>query len=207
MKFKHDAANYVEQIEYLVAHKDEQSDDLIKNMVDELKDRVNTISSKVFCRDPLINAVLTLKANKCTELGIPFSFRATTPDPEIEVDVEPLDQSSIMSNIIDNAINSAVVCKNSGLDASVALNVGMMGDLVAVRVENPTVYDGEIHDIKSLIKMSRSAEHKEGHGYGLLIVSEKAAKYSCDLVVDIKDHKCVIVITMPTKKKEGSADV
>ncbi|SCW43412.1 Signal transduction histidine kinase [Ruminococcaceae bacterium YRB3002] len=189
-KIRHDVANYAEQMAYLMNHRNDESDKLMSEMLDNLKIRISEINSHKYCDDPLINMVITLKSEKCKELGITFSAKVMLPESVV---ADPLDRSSLLSNLIDNAIHAAVDAKAAGLRGIVTLNIGVAGDFIAIRISNDTSYEGEISDIRALIHTSESGESRNGHGYGLVIVKEILDKYNGNISVNVSDHKCVIM--------------
>ena len=195
-KFRHDIANYTEQIDYMISHRDEVSDQALGEVVSDLKDKVNSISRLKYCDDPYVNMILVLKDAKCKGLGIPYSAKANVAESPV---MEPLDRSSLLSNLIDNAINSAARCKEAGREASVSVSIGLLGDYIAVRTENDTMLEEEISDLDALVSVTKEKHRKDRnneHGYGLVIIRETVGKYGGDIVVNIKDHKCVIVATI-----------
>ncbi|MCR5061524.1 MAG: GHKL domain-containing protein [Saccharofermentans sp.] len=195
-KFRHDIANYTEQIDYMISHRDEVSDQALGEVVSDLKDKVNNISRLKYCDDPYVNMILVLKDAKCKGLGIPYSAKANVAESPV---MEPLDRSSLLSNLIDNAINSAARCKEAGRDASVSVSIGLLGDYIAVRTENDTMLEEEISDLDTLVSVTKEKRRKDRnneHGYGLVIIRETVGKYGGDIVVNIKNHKCVIVATI-----------
>ena len=197
-KLRHDLANYIEQIEYLINHPEKDSDDVLRSMVNELKIKADSIVSRNYCDDQIINTIMTLKDEKCRKLGIPFKVKVNLP---FSPDVDPLDGSSLLSNLIDNAIKSALECQKAGKEGSVSVTAGILGDHFVVRTENDTLYDGEIDDIKAFIESVNRKRVKDGHGYGLKIVQEIVAKYGGSLIVKIKDRKCVIVAAVKCNAK------
>ena len=192
-KFRHDITNYVEQIEYLLDHPEEHSDELIREMVSNLKIRTSKISAHHYCEDPISNMVLTLKNDKCKNNGIPFTVKANLPE---SLETDPLDRSSILSNILDNAINEAVRSKEAGMDPFVNCNIGIVGDYAVLRVENSTLIEDEINDISELMKLNRENKDSDLHGLGLVIIQEKVDKNDGTLMLNIKDHKCEIIATV-----------
>jgi len=197
-KLKHDLANYIEQIEYLIAHPKTDSDSVLRTMVNDLKIKSASIESRKYCEDSLVNMILTLKDEKCRKRGIIFKAKV---NPVHAPDIEPLDISAILSNLLDNAINAACEYKAEGNEAHVAVSIGTIGDNYVLRLENDTVYDGEINDIKELMKRFTSRKMNDDHGYGLLIIQENVNKYNGEIIVNIKDKKCVIIITIETDKE------
>ena len=197
-KLKHDIANYIEQIEYLIAHPEIDSDNILRSMVNELKIKSASIESRKYCEDSLVNMILTLKDEKCREKGIVFKAKV---NPVHAPDIEPLDRSAILSNLLDNAINAAGEYRSEGNEAQVAVSIGTLGDNYVLRVENDTVYDGEINNIKELMKSFSSRKSDKGHGYGLTIIEENVSKNNGEIIVNIKDHKCVIIVTIKTNKE------
>ncbi len=203
-KFRHDITNYAEQIEYLLDHPDEKSKETLHDMIQGLKERANNIAAQHYCEDSLINMVLFLKHDRCRKNSINMTIKANLPEVP---DINPLDKSSIVSNLLDNAINESIRCKEAGMDSDVNVSIGQMGDYIAVRVENYTLLDGSFNDIDSLMKRKKETYDRSSHGYGLIILKEKIAQYDGSIVLDIKDHKCVIIVTIKNGETGEIANV
>ncbi len=190
-KFRHDIANYIEQVEVMRLKDDAESRKITDEMVESLKNKANEIRSKRYCEHQLANMILTLKAEKSKNLGIDYTVKANVPE---DIRIESLDLSSILSNMIDNAIHSAVKYKEVNGQGSVSVSMGMMGDYLAIRTDNDTLIEEHIDNIKKLFK--DASDRRDGHGYGLLIIDENIKKYDGSTVVDIKDKKSSIVVTI-----------
>lgn len=190
-KFRHDIANYIEQVEVMRMKDDQESRRITDEMVESLKNKANEIRSKRYCDHQFVNMILTLKAEKSKNLGIEYTVKANVPE---DIKIEPLDLSSILSNMIDNAIHSAVKYKDVNGQGAVSVSMGMMGDYLAIRTDNDTLIEEQIDNIKKLFK--DASDRRDGHGYGLLIIDENIKKYDGNIVVDIKNKKSSIVVTM-----------
>ncbi len=167
---------------------------------EELMNKIGTDVDKMtgmhFCEEATVDMVLTLKMRKAESLDIPMSVKAVVPG---DVNISKLDLSSVVSNLADNAIESAATYKESGSDPYVNLNIAKKGELLVIRTENPTVSSEVVDDIT---KLSTTKDNPIGvHGYGLKILRNIARRYDGELTVDIRDH--VSVFTMMLNCSEG----
>ena len=203
-KIRHDIANYVEQIEYLITLKDSGNEQVLDKMLNDLKIKAKNITAGVYCENQLVNMILYLKNERCRELGIDLRISANVPELD---NVAPLDLSSILANMMDNAINSSVKYKEKNGSAKVSVSIGLIGDYLVIRTDNDTLIDKDISDIRELQEDIGSDERKRGHGYGLMIIQENASKYKGDLSIKIKDHVSTIIATIKTGTGEAITSV
>ncbi len=185
-KVKQDILGNIEKIKANI-----ESGEITENdkLISEIGTDVNRMTSSRFCEEPTVDMVLTLKKRKAESLSVPITVKAVVPS---DVNISKLDLSSVVSNLADNAIESASQVTSEGIEPYVKINVALKGELLVVRTENSTSSDTTVNDIESL---HTTKDNTYGiHGYGLKILQNIANRYGGELTVDIRDH--VSVFTM-----------
>ena len=169
--------------------------------IEEIDEDLGKIRQLRYCEEPTANMVLTLKKNRAEKEYIPMSIKAVIPS---DINISKLDLSSAISNMVDNAIEAAILVKEStvsiGLEPYVNVNVAIIGDFFVVRTENPTLSDKTIDDIDDLHTTKDSGYGV--HGYGIKILHSISERYGGELTVDIKDHVSVITMMMNCNGKD-----
>ncbi|MDR2615257.1 MAG: ATP-binding protein [Oscillospiraceae bacterium] len=137
-------------------------DKTARESISTLAEKLSRTKENPYCAVPVINAVLTKIENDCAAAGIALSVDLNFPHT---LAVEPMHLCSIFSNILDNAI--AACRKTPGADKPVIrLSSITDGDYLIVKTTNPSDKPGR--------------KPATGHGYGLRILSELAARYGGD---------------------------
>jgi len=142
------------------------------NMVDKAFERIQSIFEGVVKESeipntgfPPIDAVLSAKINRATELGIKIAYKVLIVGKLI---VDYFDIAIIVASALDNAIEG--VDRSEVSDKLISLNVADVSDYIVVQVENYT--SGPID------KDFRTAKpDKSSHGFGLAHMKSVAKKY------------------------------
>lgn len=168
-KFRHDIINYLSDIRGLISMN--ETDSALKLLEEtagkaELPnpDLINT--GNVFA-----DVVISSKAAVCRRKGIRFEFKSV---PLAEYKIEAADVSSLLSNLLDNAVEAAQKCA----DPYVKLNIFEHNIYSVFRVENRISEDvqSDILQLKTIKKDSAL------HGCGMEIIREIAEKYNGNFI-------------------------
>ncbi len=119
----------------------------------------------------IIDAIIFSKVAKCTELGITFEYCLDLL-PDISIDV--LDLSSLLSNMLDNALEAAKTTP----DPYIILKIFFLENHLNISIKNS--FSGDLITECETGRLVSSKENNNGtpHGYGTLIIKEIATKYS-----------------------------
>lgn len=156
LKIRHDINNQLASISRLIRTGEETSaQDLIKTLSDEI---AGTIENP-YCDIPVVNAILTEKAQVCASAGITLKVDLKFPADLI---VEQMHLCSIFGNMLDNAINA---CKpaDSAETPVIELKTAAEGGYLFIKVVNPS---GE-----------PPKKPEPGRGYGSRILADFAERY------------------------------
>lgn len=158
-------------------------------MVDQLATDIATTRERPYCAIPVINAILTEKAQACAEKGLRLETELDLP---AELPVEPIHLCSIFSNLLDNAAQGAEEWKSAqSREAVIRLSTMVDGDYLFIKTVNPA--------LPSSAK-PKPAPRADGRGYGTRILSDLAARYGGTYQSDYKDGYFTAMVTALEKQ-------
>ena len=161
--FRHDFKNQL-QVAYALA--EEEPGKAVK-LLGELEERLSAIRPLRYCANPIVNAILTVKAAQAEEQGIAFTAQAAVDGWKLE----EIDLSSLFSNLLDNAIEG---CRNSGAEhPAIQAKAAEQQGFYLIRVTNNCGPDVQTE--------GTSKADKQGHSLGLSILRGIARKYRGEL--------------------------
>lgn len=134
-------------------------------LIDELRERSDSLKIPVYCNNPIVNAVLWEKQKDCAEYGIDF---AVNIPPEEDAALEQSDACSLFANLLDNAIRAARNTASPFVSVSCRSEIGMF----FLEVRNSS---GQVFSADSLPQGKDDGDH---HGCGMQIVRRIADKYN-----------------------------
>lgn len=134
-------------------------------LIDELKERSDSLKIPVYCNNPIVNAVLWEKQKDCTEAGIDFVVNIM---PEEEVAMEKSDACSLFANLLDNAIRAAKKTAAPFVSVSCRSEIGMF--FLEVKNSSEQVFGAD--------ELPEGRDDGEHHGCGMKIVRRIAEKYN-----------------------------
>lgn len=134
-----------------------------------LGEQMNGAEQRSYCADATVNAVLSPLIARAEEAGIAASVHIALPR---ELPVGSADLCSLLSNLIDNAVNAGALCREGERTLLIAVE-GREGKKLTVSVEN---------SVRAKVALDQdgmpSAPRREGHGYGLASVRFIVEKYN-----------------------------
>lgn len=184
-KFRHDMGNHLNAIRFLLESGSRQeAEDYFKEIENQI-----TVSSRVFCRNGIVNAVLNAKYNLAVENNIDCFFHI---DLENSSGIDDISLCSLFANTLDNAIEA---CKKLTDPAGRYIRV-------RARTTKSGYFSYEISNAKAI---SSPVIKKNGgyvtdkpnpslHGIGLSNVRDIAERY--DGALDISDTVDTFTVTL-----------
>ncbi|MGE4318618.1 MAG: sensor histidine kinase [Deferribacterales bacterium] len=130
--------------------------------------------SRVFCENPAVNAAVSHYAGIADQEGIRAEI---TMDVPAELNVDSLELSMVVSNLLENAIHS---CVKNPYGAGVRFICRSVGRLL-LEIENPCDTDSVLDE------NGHPAASGEGHGIGSKSVAAFAKKYDGELLYKIEN--------------------
>jgi len=148
-----------------------------QELIRSLSEEINKTKENPYCAIPVVNAILTEKAQECAAAELGFYVELDIP---ARLSVEPLHLCSIFSNLLDNAI---AACKQvNATPPIIHLSSKVDGDYLFIKVVNPSA--------------APPKKPLPGRGYGSRILSDLAARYGGDYQTGYRDGIFTAVVSL-----------
>lgn len=166
-KIRHDMRNHLINTKILLESNDIDNANSLLNDIIGQTDNIN-ISISQSTGNNIIDTIIAFKATVCENKNISFEYMLDVL-PELKIDYA--DISSVISNLIDNAIEATEKTEN----AYIQLKITTHGSYVDIFVKN--TYDGIINTAEQQSILATTKNDTFFHGYGTKIIKEIAEKH------------------------------
>ncbi len=188
-KTKHDFTNILAIIQSTKSSHDESAAKEGEILLKELQTEIDSYIIGVYCKNILINAIITNKATQAKGYGIRF---VTDIDVGSRIGVSNKDTCSIFMNLLDNAITA---CKDEDIkNRQIAISTRSVHNMLYIRVENPIEYAKPITD--STGHYLSTKPDKQNHGRGLKIVQSIASQYNGEVIITSDNDTFCVTVSM-----------
>ncbi len=141
----------------------------IRGILTELQVEFDNAEVNVFCKNPLINAILNEKKRGAERQAVRMEIMV---EPEFSVkNVKETDIIAIIGNLLDNAVEAAAQCS----EGYVKVFLFTQNDNSFSVIKTVNSYAGEIHHKEGNLVSSK--QDKKFHGIGLKSVNSMLEKY------------------------------
>lgn len=168
-KIRHDTKNHLQNAKVLLSQGQyDAAENLVSEMIEQ-SDNIRLEFNAVTGND-IIDAVITVKSAICRNSNIDFKLICETLP---KINISEIDLSSLISNILDNAITAAEETDSP----RVILKIFVCGEYLNIVSEN--TYSGMIKkcDEGKLTTFITTKFNSNEHGFGTQIIGEIAQKY------------------------------
>ena len=166
-KIRHDMRNHLINTKILLENNDIDNANSLLNDIIGQTDNIN-INISQSTGNSIIDTIIAFKATVCENKNFAFEYKLDIL-PELKIDYA--DISSVISNLIDNAIEATEKTKNP----YIMLKITTHGSYIDIFVKN--TYNGSINTAKQQNLLSTTKSDTFFHGYGTKIIKEIAEKY------------------------------
>jgi sensor histidine kinase regulating citrate/malate metabolism len=172
-KEKHDFSNHINTIYAISYMKNDDALDKIKMYISNLSDNVKEAYHFYDTGNSFIDSMLSVKSSVAYDRGI--KLEVIIDEKLNNLDINPTDLISIVSNIIDNAFEALRECDIE--NKKVSFYSSLEDDRVCISIANngPRIPDDIKHKIFES-GFSTKTDKKEDHGFGLYIVKQLVIK-------------------------------
>lgn len=182
-KLYHDLNNHLNVLYQLL----EQENILdAKAYIQEVSKPIMQLSKSVWTGIDVVDVIINSKVEKMKEKGIPVEVNVEFPD---NTNILPHDMCTIISNLLDNAIEATDKLKGSG---GISLVIRRINHFLLIKISNYA--STEKKDF--VLFPDTSKENKELHGWGLPSVRDAVDKYNGSFKCTNKDGKFVVTIML-----------
>ncbi|MBR6702564.1 MAG: sensor histidine kinase, partial [Clostridia bacterium] len=176
-KLRHDFANAIEIANCMAESRNEEARKSAEKMLGNMEEELRNIHIERYCRNELINSIISEKAKQCRDRGIEAVFKAMIPDT---LGIEEFDLCRVLINVTDNSMEAA---ERSETDKSICIELSCDSGTLTITSENASVPHINKNDGKE-------------HGYGLKILRDIAKKYEGSFTAEDDGETYRTVITM-----------
>jgi signal transduction histidine kinase len=184
-KIRHDIKNLVGDALLLI---DKGEVSLARDMLMSLNDEVSDISVTLerSSGNNVIDSIVGYKVAICRQKEIPFTY---IMEDLPELDIRPDEMASILSNLLDNAIEASQEAKNP----YIKVKIFRYKDFAVLNVENtyknsPVIRNG---------KLVTSKSDSDNHGLGMSIVLDMVRKNKGDMNYTFSGDVFKVTILLP----------
>jgi len=148
-----------------------------QEIIDNIRKTLDEIKIVQYCSNPLINSIITTKANQNEYKTIDMQFVLKDCD---QIPCDTTDLCSLISNLFDNAAKAAL---ESDSDPVLYMESGIVNEFFVLKVTNTAKRDSVPEGI-----YTPSTKHDFGHGYGLSIIAMIANKYGGSFILEQEEE-------------------
>ena len=177
--YAHDAQNHISAIKDL--NTDPEIDSYVSEMLESLEKHINVSHSGNRILDVIINKYVT----ECNIHNIKFTFDVKNNNL---AGLEYHDTVTILSNLLDNAIDAALLSKKRSITFETDYRNNYSIIIISNSSDNQPLFD----DNKTPIT---TKPNKALHGFGLRSVKKVIKKYSGDFALEYDENKKTFIVT------------
>ena len=152
----------------------------------EINLRLNDITPVRYCASPVVNAIVTVKAEEARRRGIDMQVQTQVNNWNIS----EIDQSNLFSNLLDNALEG---CLSDKTDQFIHVKAGEQRGFYFVRVSNSCDPRQTLDHSGLPATTKRNARR---HGYGMKILQSIAKRYHGDMELTCQNGMFTATILM-----------
>ncbi len=187
-KLFHDFHRHLE-IMLQMANKSKDTD-MVK-YIENLSEPLKEIASVIWIGDETVDYIINSRYSKAKEKGIQMEMNIEFPN---NTNIRPNDLCTILSNLLDNAIEACERAAGMGTQESpfIYLTIRRIQNILIIKLENSSLQpeynsDGERNTAK---------EDKTLHGYGMKNIESAVLKYDGVLQSSYEEHIYRTIITL-----------
>lgn len=185
---RHDISNQIQTI-YSLLKNGENKKGL--DLVNELKSRYEYVNQIVYCKNPVVNIILSNKRKEAEKHGIETHVK-------VKADLENIpfsdyDLSTIICNLLDNAVHGCISSNQS--HPRLIVEILYKNNYLVIRVLNSCKVS---MNIESTDRIATTKSNSQSHGIGMPIIAGIAKKYRGDFVVSAQNgiFTATVVLSM-----------
>lgn len=184
-KIRHDITNNLANIFYLL--KENHIEESIQ-YINEITSTLEVTKSVIRCGNKYLDSILNYEIALCKRNNIDAQFEV---DNIQELDIAPSDLSSIISNVLNNAVEANLRLKET--ERYLSLKIFCYKNYLSVIVKNP--YKHTLIETNGIL--STNKKDTLYHGYGLKSVKSSVSHYGGNFKYSYKDNIFTAMIMLP----------
>ena len=179
-----------QQLETMEEMLDSQDGQQQERALREINSRLQDITPVRYCMSPVVNAIVTVKAEEARRRGIDIQVQTQVD----RWNISEIDQSNLFSNLLDNALEG---CLPDAADQFIRVRAGEQRGFYFVRVSNSC-------DPKQTLDPSGSPtttkQDIRRHGYGMKILRSIAERYQGNITIKCSSGIFTVTVLMENNR-------
>lgn len=180
-EIRHDFINQI-QTAYLLIQNGKGKEHA-KELLDQASRELRSTCVIEFCSNPVLNALISIKAKRAQEQGILFTSRCLAGNIS---GMEEIDLCSLYGNLLDNAIEACIRIPEKD-SRRIELKSVEKGGYYIVSTSNTYYQDKKTGFFKT------SKTDRVNHGYGLKLIERICRKYGGELRTEVTEQEVHIM--------------
>ena len=160
----------------------------IEEYLSSEREKLNAKTFYIKTGNSVIDVIVNTKQNIALNRGINFIVNAGVSE---DLQISALDMSSMLGNLIDNAIEASINEQNPEIN----LNIKEKKNFLIIEISNN--FTGEFDQNCNTTKKDKAL-----HGIGMKSIRSTVQKYSGEFSIDKKYNKVCAVVIIPINKRK-----
>lgn len=186
---RHDISNHIQTAYSLFSNGEMQRG---IEIIDELRARYALVEQMMYCNNPVVNIILSNKKSESEEKNIETTI--TVKEDLDNIQISDFDLSTVICNLLDNAIRGCV-CSNQS-HPRLIVEILQKNQYLVIRVLNSCKVSMNVESTDSIETTKNSTQM---HGLGMPIIAGIAKKYRGDFVVSAQNGIFTATVIMSLK--------
>ena len=202
---REDMSKKIFQVQKIMEQPEQGQEAVIQKLLVDINENVEKIGKISFCKNAVLNTILALKYAQADKAGIGMEVCV---DSYKESKAEDCDLCSIVTNLIDNAIEASKRVKDSEKKVSpICVRIGCRGGYLILKVKNAKVDSLKKNDKGQYISSKREANRAKGYGRGIKIVESTLEKQGGHLRFEENDTQMTAIAFIPLLEMKQKFEV
>ncbi len=192
-EIRHDVSNHIQTI-YALINSGENQRGL--ELINELRHRYALIEQIVYCENPVVNVILSNKKLEAEDKNIETTINIK--DDLKNIPITDFDLSTVICNLLDNAIRGCVVSEQTM--PKLIVEILTKNNYLVIRILNSCKIS---MNVESTDRIETTKSKSQTHGLGMPIVAGIAKKYHGDFVVSAQNGIFTATVVMSIKSRNN----
>ena len=188
-EIRHDLKNQIGVMDMLLSSKEYEK---LKEYFEKFKTSLKTSFSTYDCGNDNISKIINMEMSKANPLNIKIVPKIAVPK---YLPFEDYDLCSLLSNMIDNAIES--IDREKIKDASIDVEISIINNGLYVYVSNPILKEFSAHELANLNSEKRD---NLNHGLGHIIINKICEKYGGYASFSVENNRFIVMALLDLAK-------
>lgn len=166
-----------------------------KEYIEKLTNETQDFNYIINSTNPILSSLLNFKLNRAKKENIKFNINL---DIDREIDIEGIDLSIVIGNLLQNAIEACKLINNKD-EREININIYIKNNNLIIKISNSISKQTSLSE-EYLSSGFTSKKDKSNHGFGLANVKNIVTKYNGIIKIDCKEQYLKVNVALPIKR-------